>query len=106
MTEDEIKAKINQRRRQVLIHSYLYYQMFTSVISDWTWSTWAKELAGLQEEYPDIAAQCVFAEEFKDFDWSTGAGLWFGHPETEAYCKRKAIEAIRRHGGTAGYENV
>lgn len=76
----DVKARIEQRRRQILVHSYIYYEMNQNIISDSKWSEWAKELYDLQEQYPDISKEAALYEEFKDFDYSTGAGLNYFQP--------------------------
>ena len=38
MNKDKIAELIMRRRRQVLIHSVIYYKMDTNLISDATWS--------------------------------------------------------------------
>ena len=48
--EQSLKEKINQRRAQMLIHSYLYYWVDTSCITDHKWQEWADELVELQEQ--------------------------------------------------------
>lgn len=79
--KDPIEEKIEQRRRQILVHSYIYYALDDNIISDSQWSKWAVELAELQEKYPEIAEQTAFAEDFKDFDPSTGFNLNYRQPE-------------------------
>ncbi len=73
-----IKEKIRQRRRQMLAHSYIYYELNDSIISDATWSKWATELAQLQKDYPKESAEVEEYENFKDWDGSSGAFLNFG----------------------------
>lgn len=73
--ERMIAEKIQQRRYQMLIHSAIYYNMDTSIISDNQWDMWAVELKTLQEHYPDIAKNVMLYEQFKDWDASTGAFL-------------------------------
>lgn len=75
MSNEEISELINRRRRQILVHSIIYYKFDDNLISDYTWSKWANELAELQEKYPEIAKECVFAEAYADFDPSTGYNL-------------------------------
>lgn len=70
-----VAAKIKQRRLQMLVHSYLYYEFDTNIITDGVWSKWAKELADLQNKYPEIAKEVRYADLFKDWDGSTGAHL-------------------------------
>ena len=73
--EKYIYSIINRRRRQILVHSVLYYRMAVNLIDDATWSKWALELEELQEQYPDISYQVPYYEAFKDFDHSTGQNL-------------------------------
>lgn len=68
----DVADLIKQRRLQIIAHSYIYYAMSDNIISDDTWSRWAKELVQLQKDYPDIAKEVVYNDEFKDFDGSTG----------------------------------
>lgn len=62
----------------MLVHSYLYYEKDANIISDSKWSEWAKELADLQQKYPNESASVEFADQFKDWDGSSGAFLKFG----------------------------
>ncbi|NMA58625.1 hypothetical protein [Clostridium cochlearium] len=71
----KIKDLISKRRRQILIHSVLYYRMNTSLIDDYTFDKWAYELADLQKEYPELSNECIFSSFFKDFDGTTGYDL-------------------------------
>lgn len=71
MSNSEIKSLINRRRRQILVHSFLYYRMNTTLISDEQYDAWARELMALQRDYPDIAADCIHAEDFAAFDETT-----------------------------------
>ena len=70
-----IQEKIKQRRLQMLVHSYIYYELNDTIISDAKWSTWAKELVELQTKYPEEANKVDYAKEFSDFDGSTGFNL-------------------------------
>lgn len=78
--QEHIAELINRRRRQILVHSVIYYKMNENLISDSTWSKWATELEELQTKYPDIAAKVPYAKEFKDFDHSTGMNLPLDDP--------------------------
>ena len=53
MMDEEIIQLINRRRRQVLIHSIIYYRFDENIISDAMWTKWAMELADLQRKYPE-----------------------------------------------------
>ena len=80
MTSNQIKELINRRRRQVLVHSVIYYKLNANLIDDATWSKWALELEELQNRYPKIAAECPLAQEFENFDHSTGMSLPLDDP--------------------------
>lgn len=73
--KQSVVEKIRQRRRQMLVHSFLYYELDSNIIDDHTWSKWGVELAELQNQYPDIASKVEYAELFKDWDGSSGAHL-------------------------------
>jgi hypothetical protein len=70
-----IKEKIKQRRRQMLVHSYLYYELDENIVADSKWSKWAFELAELQKHYPKESNEVEYAELFRDWNGSSGADL-------------------------------
>lgn len=47
MTDEEIKELIKRRRRQILVHSCLYYRLASNIISDFQYDCWGKELGKL-----------------------------------------------------------
>lgn len=75
MDKNDIKSLIARRRRQLLVHSIIYYRMDESLITDQKWAKWALELEELTKKYPNIAKSAPLANEFKDFDHSTGYNL-------------------------------
>lgn len=76
-TGEDLKVAelIQQRRLQLLVHSCIYYELDTNIISDKQWDEWARELVVLQEKYPYISSKLMWAEAFKGWDASTGAFL-------------------------------
>lgn len=70
-----IKERIEYLRKKLLVHSIIYYRLDESLITDEEWARWALELEELTKEYPHIAQNAFLAEEFKDFDHSTGYNL-------------------------------
>jgi hypothetical protein len=90
---DNIRELITQRRRQMLVHSFIYYRLGTSIISDATFDRWAYELRDLQRSYPEIAAACPFAAEFAGWDGTTGFNL----PLYGEWLERKAAQLLRYH---------
>lgn len=83
MTKEITVDWMNRRQNQLLVHSFLYYQLDTSVISDHTFDLWSKELAEAMREYPEIAKKSYHYKAFKDFDGSSGFDLPFHHPEVQ-----------------------
>jgi hypothetical protein len=71
--EQTFKEALRQRRQQMVIHSYLYYHMGTSVVSDHQWQAWAEDLVVLQSR-----GDCnigFYDKEFEDWDGATGMHL-------------------------------
>lgn len=87
---NDIYELINRRRRQVLVHSIIYYRFNENLVSDHQWSEWAKELDELQRRYPDISNKCPYAKEFADFDPSTGYNL----PLHDSWGVNKALQLL------------
>lgn len=72
-----IEEKIKQRRLQMLVHSYIYYELDRNIIDDSTWDKWAMELVELQTKYPKLSKKVIYYNQFKDWDGSSGAFLDF-----------------------------
>lgn len=66
---------INRRRRQLHVHSVVYYFLNTSIISDATFDTWAKELVTLNEEHPEFLHKGYLPGLFVDWTGDTGMHL-------------------------------
>ena len=81
MMNDKIRKHIERRRVQILVHSYIYYEMDTNIVTDSQWSAWGSELEELQDRYPEESVKAKYYEEFRDFDHSTGADLDYFKPE-------------------------
>ena len=99
---DEPIQRINTLRRLVLIHSCIYYRLGKSLVSDAKFDVWCRELVEIQKEHPKKAENGIYAEEFKDFDGTTGYDLPIGEPrvvdkaqrlvrDVNIYKKRKNI---------------
>ena len=68
---------IRQRRHQMLVHSYLYYEKDAPVITDDKWQQWADELTQLQNKHPDACKLGFYDEAFADWSGATGCDLPF-----------------------------
>lgn len=87
---NQIVEKIQQRRLQLLVHSCIYYEYNTNIISDAKWNEWAHELVQLQIDYPEESKQAIRYDEFIGFDGSTGFDL----PIQEEWVKQKACKLL------------
>lgn len=92
---EEVVQLINRRRRQILVHSIIYYRFDENIVSDAMWTKWAMELADLQRRYPGEAKQCAYADAFTDFDGSTGFNL----PLEDEWAVSKALWLLERKNG-------
>lgn len=98
MTDQEVASLILRRRRQLLVHSIIYYRMAESLVSDHQWAGWALELEQLQRDHPAIAATVDLADAFKDFDHSTGYNLPLTDPKWVGKARWLVEERQRRNG--------
>lgn len=91
MDKEEIANLIKRRRLQILVHSCIYYGYNKNLVSDDVWTKWGLELEKLQNKYPEIASEVIYADDFKDFDHSSGYNLPFVNPEIT----RKATQLLK-----------
>ncbi|ASS71673.1 DNA ligase LigA-related protein [Bacillus atrophaeus] len=82
--DKDILELIGRRRRQILVHSFLYYQLNENIIADHTFDLWSQELVQLQEKYPEESRQAVYYAEFTKFDGSSGYDLPYSLPEIQS----------------------
>ncbi len=73
--DQNIVSRIEYLRKKLLVHSIIYYRLDESLIADDKWAEWALELENLVREHPEEGQNSFLAEEFKDFDHSTGYNL-------------------------------
>ena len=93
LSQSEIKAKIKQRRAQMLVHSSIYYELNDNIVSDHQWQAWADELQRLQEDHPDCCTIGFFDWESRDWTGATGNHLNHRHPWT----LNKAQQILKYH---------
>lgn len=66
---------INRRRRQLHVHSILYYGMHTNIVDDATFDKWAVELVELHEEFPELVHKGYMHTLFANWTGDTGMHL-------------------------------
>lgn len=62
-------------QRWILVHSYLYYIMDVSIVSDHMYDMNSKQLAEFKTEYPEDWSRARYTYAMNDFDGSTGFGF-------------------------------
>lgn len=89
---DDIKSEMLRRRKQILVHSCLYYQFNTNLIEDWQYDKIARRLAELQITHPEISNNLGYHDkEFKGFGEDhcySGFNLPRSSPEVVAAAER------------------
>ncbi|QIG58518.1 DNA ligase [Arthrobacter phage DrSierra] len=75
-TPDVVASQIERRRRQILVHSILYYKHDRPLIADHVYDAWAQELIRLQAEHPEVSEGVTYHRDaFRNFTSSTGYDL-------------------------------
>lgn len=77
---ENIRELISRRRQQFLVHSYLYYILDDSLISDQMYDRICCELVQLQRQYPDIAAELPYHELCNQLDESASGSYIRDYP--------------------------
>lgn len=85
--------EIKQLRLQMLIHSCIYYHLNDNIISDIEFDKRARKLAALQKQYPQISESVIWAEEFRNWDGTTGYDL----PLRDPWVLNKAQQILEIH---------
>lgn len=89
--KEETLALIRRRRRQILVHSCLYYRMSTNIIGDEQFDKWCAELRELHAKNPQLMECGVYDKEFKKWGGFSGFDL----PTYDADVMRKAEQLLR-----------
>lgn len=76
---NKVLARINQLERQILVHSYIYYEKNSNIWTDLFYDDHCKELYKLIKEYPTEARLADWASSFDNYDPSTGYNLPIYH---------------------------
>ena len=90
-----ILAKINRRRKQILVHSCIYYRFNENLITDFQYDAWGRELAKLQIDYPNESKQADYYEAFKDYTPECVSG--FNLPIHDPNIVNKAEQLLQIH---------
>lgn len=98
-----IKERILSKRRNILIHSCIYYKLNTNVIQDFEYDKLCNDLVWLQERFPKIAEETPLHNIFKDWgneETTSGYNLPISNPKVIERAMRivKINEWYKTHG--------
>ena len=82
----EVVNRVEHLRRLMLIHSCIYYEMNTSVVSDHKWQEWADELTTLQLLYGHEFG--FYDKAFSEWTAATGCHLPLNDPDVANAAKK------------------
>ena len=66
-------CRIRMLRICLAVHSYIYYELCDSLVSDHQWQAWAEELKEMHTKHPEYTDK--YDEYFDDWDGTTGYHL-------------------------------
>ncbi|MBA4542929.1 hypothetical protein H1164_08440 [Thermoactinomyces daqus] len=98
---DLIKELIKRRRKQILVHSCLYYRMNHTEIDDHTYDQLGKDLQLLQKTFSELSKEVIYHEYFKDYTETTsGFDLPIHLPEIVEAARRlkSSVEWLKEKG--------
>lgn len=104
MTMEQVETLhlIERRRRQILVHSFIYYELNDNFISDSEFDRFCEELVALQEEFPELSKLGEEYNNFKDFDGSSGYDLLYRQPWIESVASGLQRARARGYRGNVG----
>lgn len=84
-------AKIETLQRWIMVHSYIYYELNTNVVSDNMYDKNVLQLLELRKENKELWKRSVYKRAFRGYDGSTGFDLY--HQAEAEQKKRIEIDA-------------
>lgn len=82
----EVVTRVAHLRRLMLVHSCIYYEMDTNVVSDHKWQEWADELVSLQLLYGEVFG--FYDRAFAGWTAATGCHLPLNDPDVTNAAKK------------------
>jgi NAD-dependent DNA ligase len=70
--ETDKLAVLNRLRRNVIVHSVIYYRFNRNLIGDGDYDQLCVTLDEMQKANPELCKAAVFPEDFENYDRSTG----------------------------------
>ena len=86
-------------QRWILVHSIIYYQLDSNVVSDHMYDANCKQLVELMEKHPSECKKTKYYRQFRGFDGSTGCDLYSKLDNAESeYLVNIAQRLIKKYG--------
>ena len=82
-----VLEQIDILQRKIILHSYLYYELDDSVISDREYDAMSKQLVEYKNDHPDLWVKSEYYKQFGD-DYNGATGFTLFHDLDE---KQKQI---------------
>ena len=73
--KEKIVSLIRRRRRQILVHSCLYYKMSVNIVTDEEFDRWCSELRELHKKYPQYMKINCYDDAFSKWGGYSGFDL-------------------------------
>lgn len=92
---ENIQDQIDFLQRYIIVHSYLYYNMSKSIITDRTYDMKQKEIVALKNAYPEEWEDSQYYYVFgDDYNGASGFGLFDDLTEEDKDRIRKVTRAV------------
>ena len=89
---------IDYTQRKIIVHSYIYYELNNTVISDREYDALCKKLVALKNEYPDLWRTSEYYKQFgEDYNGATGFTLYHDLNDRQ----KESSRSIVRHAPIA-----
>ena len=76
LTPKQTEELIHRRRRQILVHSIIYYRLGETIVEDAVFDSWAKQLFQLQTDNLQLSESIPYMRyQFADWTGETGFHL-------------------------------
>ena len=94
-------TKISFLQRQIIVHSILYYELNTAVISDSEFDFLSKQLVELQRQAnKGELEKSQYYYVFYDFDGTTGFDLWYRLKDSDKTYLLSISKQVKRLSNT------
>lgn len=96
MSDIPIEDQINHLRRNIMVHSVLYYRYDQNLKNDYDYDRLGQKLIELQAKYPEASERVPYLlDVFRNYAGTTSG---FDLPLDDPYAQRTSLWLLRRRG--------